>query len=524
MLSPEILSQESQEIRNEILARCIIDSRYMARLFFPDAFFAPMTVLHDELFDFLDNNKSKKKLILATRGLGKTTIAQFIALKRILYGERKFVGYLSNSSTSAQFCTNTMKLDLTANKEVRKIWGDISSSRVEGMEEKWATTSWIGHVADTQTIVVPRGAGQQVRGLLWNHSRPDLWIIDDLEDDEEINNEEQRKKLRKWWYGAFIHTVSQWEKYTDYEMVYIDTMKHEDALPTYLIDDGDWDVLTLSVCDSNYKTLVPDFISQETIDKELKKHRKNRTMDVFARERMVQPSSKEAASFKQEYFKYYDENDEHFVDVISKRLINILIHDPSRTKNPKNAQSAFVVYGLDFEYNTFYIRLAQGWYFSPKEAQDKMIELLKQYKIQVFGLELTGLEEHILHPIKNELIRQKMFGVHIIPLNPRTGKGELKGEDGGKDGRILSMLPYLERGLVKINAVGCGPLEQQWLSYPRAKKKDISDAAGYLGQMLEKGQKYMSPQEVDEDGYTEDEEAAYRELENEPSFTMGNNI
>lgn len=514
-IAPFAEQADSKAALEDILARCYKDSKFMAKLLFPDAFFAPMTVLHDQLFDFLDNCDAKKKLIIATRGLGKTTIAQFLAMKRILFTDRAFIGYLSNSSTSAQFYTNTIKADLTSTQEIRKIFGDVRQSNLDGVDEKWATTSFVANVADSQTLVVPRGAGQQVRGLLWNHRRPDCWIIDDLEDDENITSEEQRNKLKKWFYGAFMYTVSQWERYTDYEMIYVDTIKHEDALITYLSDDNDWEVLELSVCDENYKTKVPDFLSQETIDKELENHRRNKTMDVFARERMCQATSKEAAAFRAEYFKYYDENEERFVKEVKPRLVNVLLCDPSRTKNPKNAQTAFVVYGLDLEYNAFYVRLAQGWYLSPSEMHTKFIELARRYQVVVAGIEAAGLEEHILHPLKNELIRQRMYGLPLIDLRPRTGKGELTGEEGGKDGRIRSLLPYFESGLVWINTATAGSLEQQLLSFPRSKLKDVSDCAGYLGQILEKGAKYMSSMDIQGDEDPRDIEREYEMLEND---------
>jgi len=509
-----MLTAQDQSIRDEILAQCLVDSKFMAQMFMSHAFYAPMSPLHDKFFDFVDNNPSKKKLIVATRGLGKTTIAQFFALKAILFSTRKFIGYLSKSSTAAQMCTNTIQTDLTTIPEIRKIFGDVSESKLEGLDDKWAQTSFVAHVAGNQTIVAPKGAKQQVRGMNWRHIRPDFWIIDDLEDDEEVNSEEQRKKLRAWFYGAFLFTVGQWENYDDHEMIYVDTIKHEDALLTYLMEDDDWDNLTLSICDENYKTRVPGFVSQEKLDKEVEGHRRRHTLDVFARERMCQPTSKEAAAFRQEYFQYYKEDDEDF----RKRLpyiVNMLLFDPSKTKNPKNAQSAFVVWGLDLEHSMFYVRFAQGYYMSPKEMHDKFIDLMVLYKVTVAGVEVTGLEDHIMHPIKNEMIRRRLAGVPLITLNPKTGKGELTGEEGGKDGRIVSLLPYFERGLVKINVAHAGPLEQQLLSFPRSKKKDISDAAGYLGQALEKGSKYMNPP-VAEDESIIDIEAEYACLDNEP--------
>ena len=389
-------------------------------------------------------------------------------------------------------------MDLMSNPRVKGLFGNVAASKVAGVEEQWAKTSWI---ANGHTLILPRGAGQQVRGLKWIRYRPDLWIVDDLEDDEGVMNEEQRKKLREWFFSAFLYTVNQYEGYgQDYEIIYIDTVKHEDALITYLLDDPEWASLQLSVCDDNYKTLAPEFLSQETLDKEIEHHRLNKTMDIFSRERMCQPVSRETRSFKTSYFRYYNEDDEHFVKEVRPRLINILVWDPSRSKNPKNSQTGLVVWGLDLEYGGFYVRHSEGEFYSQSEQHDQIFNLCDRYNVQVIGGEVTGLEEHLTYPFKNECIRRRKPALagNFIELRARVGKGELKGDEGGKDGRIRGLLPHYERGLVWHNRANCGPLEQQLISFPRSKRKDIADAAAYLNQMLNKGTKYMSPPESGE--------------------------
>ena len=290
--------------------------------------------------------------------------------------------------------------------------------------------------------------------------------------------------------------MSQYEGYLDYEIIYVDTIKHEDALITYLLEDPEWESINLPICDEDYKTLAPTFISQERLDKEIEKHRRNRTKDIFARERLGQPTSKEAASFQASYFKYYSEEEETFVRQIRKRLTNILIWDPARTKNPKNAQTGIVVWGADFEFQTFYLRYAKGKYMSVSEQYEDVIRLSQFYNIQVLAIETAGLEEHILYPFKNECLRRGVPGLasKILIVRPRTGKGELVGEEGGKDGRIKALLPLYEQGLIRHNKENVGAYEQQLLSFPRSKLKDIIDAAAYLVQVLESGVRYMHPQ------------------------------
>ena len=477
---------------DEILAECKRNTMFMANLLYPEEFCGDMTSLHRDYFDFVDNCDAPRKCAQVFRGFGKTTINKLLVRKAALFEEKSFIGYLTNSGEVAQTIVESIKMGLVANANVRKIFGDVRESKIEGVDEKWAQKS---SVIKGLTCLLPRGYGQQVNGLLWGYYRPDLWIIDDLDDRIEVRNDEQRKKLRDWFYGALMYTISIYKRdgKIPADFMYTDTIKHADGLICHLMEDPDWESISLSVCDEDYKTKIPSIVSQEDLDAEIESHRRNKTMDVFARERMGLSQSKEYGQFKAEYFKYYDENDEEFVKVIRPRLINILIHDPSKTKNPTSAHSGFVVWGLDLEYNMFYERFCLGDFMSIKEQYDKIMELANWFRVQAFGSEVTGLEDHLVYNLKNEFLRNNMgwLAACFIPLKARSGKGELTGFEGGKEGRINLLLPFYEKGLISHNKDSCGQLEQQLLG---SRLRDVADCAAYLPQMLAKGAKYMAVQ------------------------------
>lgn len=521
LLPREDLSPEQQrETRNELMAQCLVDTKFMAQLLYPHEFYAPMTDLHDELFDFIDNNPAKKKAISAPRGLTKTTVGKLLIKKNMLFQLKHFIGYLTNSGEIAQVTTEGIKSDLVSNLLVRKIFGPVEMQRAVGeeeevqSEEKWTQKAWIAY---GETMMLPRGYGQQVNGLLWGHHRPDLWIVDDLDDRIEVRNEVQRKRLREWFYGVLMYTFGQYEDYQDYEIIYFDTVKHEDGLIVHLAEDPEWEYLALPVCTDDYKTRAPSFRSQARLDAEIKGHQDRRTMDIFAREMQCIASSPESGNFRADMFIYYSENDKDFVENVRKRLINILIWDPAKTKNPANDQTGLVVWGVDLEYNKFYVRYANGLHLTVNEQHDKVFELSNAYNIQALGIEVTGLEEHILYPFKNECIRRKQahLAQKIIEMKARLGKGELTGQEGGKEGRIRGLISFYEQGLVLHERNTSGPLVGQLLG---SRLRDVADAAAYLPQMLEKGVKYMAPLQVEgANAYSIEDE--YKVLKNEPPMS-----
>jgi hypothetical protein len=474
----------------DILAECYRSTEFMASLLFHDEFSSGITELEHKAFDFLDNCKAKKKCIVGTRGLGKTTIGGIYARKRILFQDRHFLGYLTNSSDISEMITNSWKDKLTSHRFTRKVFGDVRTSRVEGIEEKWAQKSWI---ANGYSFILPRGVGQQVNGLIWNGWRPDFWFVDDFDDRIEVNNEVQRKKRREWFFSVLMYTFSQYKNSNDWEITVMDSMKHDDCLVSHLMEDPEWETLVLPICDDNYKTLCPEMASQEDLNAEIEGHRLRGTMDLFARERMCIASSKESGSFNAKMFTYYDENETHFVKEVRPRLFNILLWDPARTKNPRSAQTAFVVWGFDFEYNMFYVRLALGEHYTWSEQYEKAIQLSQDYQVQGLGIEMTGLEEHIEYPFKNECMRRKLawLASRVFELKPRAGRGsELSGLDGGKEGRIRGLLPFYEKGLIKHNKLTCGPLETQLLG---SRLRDVADCAAYLPQAVMQRNLFMSP-------------------------------
>ena len=134
----------------------------------------------------------------------------------------------------------------------------------------------------------------------------------------------------------------------NYQFVYIDTLKHEDALLQELLDASDWTSIRLEICDDDYNPTAPDFMSKEEILKEVESHREKGMLDVFYRELRNIPISKEDAVFKPDMFKHYDEPDLVNPSVGKMPyLTNIVICDPAKSAKVHSAESAIVCWGID---------------------------------------------------------------------------------------------------------------------------------------------------------------------------------
>jgi hypothetical protein len=464
----------------EILELCYPKLGVYGKTFKPEAFNTPFSELHDEMLNLLDSNE-QRIVIAAPRGLGKTTTVRALVEKCILYRDYEFVLYVSNSETVAEMQTENIKRELRTNREVRRIFGDVKIAEDDPeLDESFSKRAW---VAFGNTLVMPRGAGQQVRGLIYKNFRPQLIIIDDLEKKDELENPENRRKLKDWFFSDLMKCVDAYSK--KWRIIYIDTLKHADSLMQLLLDSPDWKSRRLDICDDDYVSKVPYLKSTEELRAEAEAHRAAGMLDVFYMEYRNAPISKEDASFKEEYFKYFEMRDLTLSD-----LETVVIVDPAKTAKMQSADSAIVGLGVNFATNAIYVLDIVSGKLYPDQVYEEMFAMRRRLNSHAVGIEVTGLEEFIKQPIMNEMQRRgPMDAFEPVWLHARGGAPD--GEKG-KIKRIGALVPYYRLGYIYHNKANCAKLESQLLSFPRSALLDVADAVAYIIEMLEFGQRYFT--------------------------------
>lgn len=214
-----------KESLKDALAVCCYSTKATCKVLFPERFSLSFSSLHDEIFEILDDDSIQLAAIAAPRGFGKTSIVNLAyPAKKILFQEKKFIVQISSTATKAVMDSENLKRELTQNPFVTELFGNIKS-------DSFSKESWI---TSTGTMVLPRGAGQQVRGILYNRFRPDLIIGDDLENPEEVDNDELRLKMKRWFFADVLNCVNRAE--SNWKIVVIGTILHEDSLLANLLE------------------------------------------------------------------------------------------------------------------------------------------------------------------------------------------------------------------------------------------------------------------------------------------------
>lgn len=212
-----------------------IDMEFFGRAYFPHYFSKPSPEFHRELDAIWQQGVLKgrypltaadtkmisrlpgtRRAVAAPRGHAKSTNLTFKGtMHSTLYGYKHYPIIISDSSEQAEGFLDNIRVEFEENTAILEDFGVLAGS------------VWRSNVLLTKTNIKIEaiGSGKKIRGRKHRNWRPDLIILDDLENDENVRTPEQRKKLKDW----FDKAVSKCgDDYTD--IIYIGTLLHYDSL------------------------------------------------------------------------------------------------------------------------------------------------------------------------------------------------------------------------------------------------------------------------------------------------------
>ncbi|TET07288.1 MAG: hypothetical protein E3J86_13585 [Candidatus Thorarchaeota archaeon] len=500
----------------DILVDCYRSTKLYASIFHSERFYRPFDALHDQIFEIIDDDSIPLAAIAAPRGLGKTSIASIVTpAKKILYNDSGYIVPVSCTYTLAELQSENLKRDLLSSEMVLKVFKPVKSQSFS--KEQWIANN------DIKTCVMPRGARQQIRGILYGVHRPNLILVDDLEDPEHMDSEDQRKKKREWFFADLFNAVDRGRH--DWRIIVLGTVLHEDSLLVELLEDPDWVSVTLSICDDKLNSNAPNFMSTPEVKKLYAGYKRRNQLGTFYREYRNIPVPVETAKFKQEYFKYYGPIEAKGTDYViteeelnnSRDVTNVILIDPAKTVKEESAECAIVGIGVNTFNRAMFIRDIVHDQFYPDELYLETFLMATRLHAQVIGVEVTGLEEFIMYPLRNAML---MGGYHFTLVELRA-RGGHEGRGSGKIARVAALSPLYREGLVYHNKTACMPLEAQLLPFPKSKRWDVMDATAYIIELLETGEMYFNHADGDDEDSSEvieREMAMIGEMDNEPAI------
>ena len=490
-------------LRKELAA---FDLAYFGRAYLPHYFTRKSPAFHEELDELWSSGVMKGKnpfrdakeiarldgsqqAIAAPRGHAKTTNFTFKdTLHAVLYQYKHYPILLSDSSEQAEGFLDDIKTELEDNPHILEDFGILKGDKV-----------WRSSVILTKTGIKLEaiGSGKKIRGRRHRNWRPDLLVLDDIENDENVNTPEQRKKLKSW----FDKAVSKaGDTYTD--IMYIGTILHYDSLlsrvlvnPTYRTKKyravlsfatntalwEEWERIYTNLFDEDHEANAWTFFQaneKEMLEGtqvlweeknpyyKLMQKRLSEGEASFNSELQNDPIDPENADFSEEWLDYYEPE---LMDFSKPNFLLVGANDPSLGKNKKADPSTIIDLALDLTTGYMYVLGASVEKRKPDVIIDDVIETHRRYKRDLkkgyykFGVETVQFQ----YFFKDVMAAKALEAGEYIPIE------EIQ-SIANKELRIRSLQPFVKNKWIKFNR-NHKELIKQLTEFPMGANDDAPD-------------------------------------------------
>lgn len=201
------------------------DFEYFIGTYFPHYVRSPhKSALHRYLFtrlpEIVASEKSETDAIAAPRGEAKSTlVSQLFVVWCLVTGRKRYPVIVMDSIDQAYPMLEAIKAELEFNPRLQMDFPEAT-----GQGRVWQAGTIV--TANNAKVQVA-GSGKKLRGLRHGPYRPDLAVLDDIENDEQVRNPDQRDKLQSWLTKTVLPLGGAGAKF---DVVYIGTILHYDSV------------------------------------------------------------------------------------------------------------------------------------------------------------------------------------------------------------------------------------------------------------------------------------------------------
>lgn len=462
---------------------------FFVKTYFPHYIRNPQrSKLHEYLFsrlpEIIASPDGQTDAVAAPRGEAKSTlVSQLFTLWCVITGRKNFCVIIMDAIEQAYPMLEAIKAELEFNPRLKTDYPDACG---QGRVWQMGTAVTAGNIK-----LMVAGSGKKLRGLRHGPYRPDLVILDDIENDENVKSAEQRDKLEGWLKKAVLPLGEAGGK-TDF--IYIGTILHYDSVlsrtlanplwrtarfqavirwPVNMVLWDEWEALL-----KNGRQAEADFFATENhaamhegavvswAARPLPVLMKIRVRDghaTFDCEYQNDPVSGEDATFAAPgVIQYWHEP-------LLTRWIYFGACDPSLGKSGTGRDpSAILVGGFDRKTGTLDVIVADIRRRVPDRIIQDIIRYQRQYPCMVWAVEAVQFQEFLRTSLVREAAKQGV-PVPAIPVMPATDKIL----------RIESLQPHMANGLIRIHAEH-STLISQLRHFPKADHDDGPDCLHML--------------------------------------------
>lgn len=412
---------------------------------------------------------TKYSQIMLPRGFSKTTLAGIgVVLYWILYQEKKFPVYISESGTHAEMQLKNVRSILEANELIHAVFGKLQPDRQDSKK-------WTDDIIQTTTgvTVVARGRGGQVRGLNVEGQRPDCILLDDVEDKESVKTEAQRHKAKDWMYSDIMPALPEMQE--EATILALGTLLHSEALLMTLHKDPEWTSIVFGVRDKQGDLLWADNMTEKKIEAKKAAYARAGLLSSYYMEYENTVRSIETQKFKPESFT--------ILPRLRDELVSVAIAlDPAISQESQADYRAIGVVGMTDKGIIHGLDFWASKTANEREMVDTFFELAVKHDCTLHGIESIAFQRVMIHLMREEMFRKaKVYGAkayfEIIPITHSNQRQS-------KDDRISGILaPRMSAGYITFQR-NFPLLFTQLQDFPMG-KKDLPDVFAMAVHLLD---------------------------------------
>lgn len=412
---------------------------------------------HEEIIEIIQNDTKKLVCITAFRGSGKSTIITTASTLWSILGiqEKKFVLIICQTKQQAKVHMANLRIELEENQLLRS---DLGPFREE-IDQEWNASSIV--FSNTKARITIASLEQSIRGIRHRQVRPDLIILDDIEDSQSVKTLESRDKTFNWFTSEIIPIGD-----LNTRIIIVGNLIHEDSLTVRLKKKIEKEEIVGTYCEyplinSEGICLWPGkFPTEESI----KEFEKTIISPIsWQREYLLRAVPDEYQVILREWFKFYDElpSDSSTYSCI------IMGVDPAISERTKADFSAIVSGLVVFKNNRQQLYILPNLVNIRLNAPD-LLECVKA----------VYRENQKIYESVNIVIESNAFQESIVQFLQRDGYARCEGIKMSEDKRtrLVTTSYRIKFGDILFPRTGAEQLITQLVGFGAESHDDLMDA------------------------------------------------
>lgn len=462
----------------QVYAKLATDLNFLSKFLLGDVFqfewptliVAVWTLLIQSVASLQDYAGESNLAIGIPRGFAKSTLMKIFCCYCMMFTRHTFILVVGNVDSNAANIIKDVQAMLESEHAVRYFGSpdaEVFSARQDFKHYMYQGKS---------CILKAKGGRTSLRGLNVDHRRPDIILMDDVQDEDNAKSEVESESLSTWIVGTLLPTVSP---KGGINLFVGNTYDHEGSILKKFVRDPEWVSLTLAAILDNGQSLWPQLHPLSKLLSSYRTacrlgHERNWLAQYMNALDLEHNDSFNSRAVTLNYDARF--GDSPTLDLSSLASARFVIVDPASTKAQADEHAIGVVYVIQ---ETPIIRKVSQGQMNPMEAITTAVSSAINYAAPWIFIEDIAYQDTLLwwfrkilaeDPDIPERVKKQL---RVMPCSPGSGN---------KNTRILHMFKMLDSGALLIHPDAQSSVKAEGVAFDKMKtnnKDNVLDVCHY---------------------------------------------